>query len=256
MFLVKSCKKKDNVLQSKTIKIGTLHEYRKTESLQILDIEEGFYRISIDFQNKAISVDYLNLLNSSSNSLMDSHIDYASFCPALLGRVMTSLKAQHTIKNNNRFIFCMSKLDHPKESTSLFPDYDSYWHMDFQHNDEFIEKLEVIFLEEIKMRIAKGEKIFSKDKINLKKLKIKTHYQEIIYTERALHIDNENLFSMREKLIGIFNDIKYIKPIDFQREREFRIVFDFYEGDRLLIPIVEKIIIPFEAIDGIQDGVI
>lgn len=255
MFLVKSCKKKDNVLQSKTIKIGTLQEYRKTESLQILDIEEGFYRISIDFQNKAISENFLNLLNSSSNSLMDSYIINLNFYPALLGKVMVSLKAKHTIRNNNRFIFCISKLEDPKESISLFPDYDSYWHMDFQHNDEFIEKLEVIFLEEIKRRIAEGEKIFSKDKINLKKLKIKTHYQEIIYTERALHIDNANLFPMQEKLIGIFNDIKYIKPIDYQKEREFRIVFDFYEGDNLLIPIVEKIIIPFEDLDKIQGEV-
>lgn len=252
MFLVKSCKKKDNVLQSKTIKIGTLHEYRKTESLQILDKEEGFYRISIDFQNKAISLDYLNLLNSSSNSLMDSYIEYLGTYPALLDRKMVSLKARHTIRNNNRFIFCISKLEAPVDSISLFADYDSYWHIDFQHNDEFIEKLKAIFLKEIKKRITEGEKIFSKDRVNLKKLKIKAHYQEIIYTERSLRIDNANLFSMQEKLVGIFNDIKYIKPIDFQNEKEFRIVFDFYEGEKLLTPVVEKIIIPFEDLDKIQ----
>ena len=39
MFLVKSCSQRYNIPNSKTVKIGTLHEYRETESLQILDKE-------------------------------------------------------------------------------------------------------------------------------------------------------------------------------------------------------------------------
>ena len=57
MFLVKSCSQRYNIPNSKTVKIGTLHEYRETESLQILDKEEGFFDILFDIKDKYIETE-------------------------------------------------------------------------------------------------------------------------------------------------------------------------------------------------------
>ena len=62
MFLVKSCSQRYNIPNSKTVKIGTLHEYRETESLQILDKEEGFFDILFDIKDKYVKLIYLTFL--------------------------------------------------------------------------------------------------------------------------------------------------------------------------------------------------
>ena len=49
---------------------------------------------------------------------------------------------------------------------------------------------------------------------------------------------------MQSDLIDIFKNIKYLKPERYNKEYEFRIVFDFYEEGVLLHPIVKSIIIP------------
>lgn len=62
MFLVKSCSQRYNIPNSKTVKIGTLHEYRETESLQILDKEEGFFDILLISKISTLKLIYLTFL--------------------------------------------------------------------------------------------------------------------------------------------------------------------------------------------------
>ena len=62
MFLVKSCSQRYNIPNSKTVKIGTLHEYRETESLQILDKEEGFLISFLISKISTLKLIYLTFL--------------------------------------------------------------------------------------------------------------------------------------------------------------------------------------------------
>lgn len=104
--------------------------------------------------------------------------------------------------------------------------------------------LEITLFDDVKSRINNGEKIFTKQDVNLGNLTIKSHSQDIIYTDRSLYLDNHNIDSMKDKIMDIFRDIKYLKPDGFKKEAEFRIVFDFYENQELLTPLVKSIIIP------------
>ena len=79
MFLVKSCSQRYNIPNSKTVKIGTLHEYRETESLQILDKEEGFFDILFDIKDKYIETDLFNFLNYSHNSHLSAYVKKLHF---------------------------------------------------------------------------------------------------------------------------------------------------------------------------------
>ncbi|MBU1329444.1 MAG: hypothetical protein KJ884_22415 [Gammaproteobacteria bacterium] len=49
MLLAKNCFSKDNLKIRKTIKLGTLYEYRKIESAQIIDKDEGKYFFLLKF---------------------------------------------------------------------------------------------------------------------------------------------------------------------------------------------------------------
>ncbi|WP_151836706.1 hypothetical protein [Acinetobacter johnsonii] len=111
-------------------------------------------------------------------------------------------------------------------------------------------------MNEVKNRIANREKIFTKQDINVGNLTIKSHSQDIIYSDRSLYLDNHNMDSMKDKIIDIFRDIKYLKPDRFKKEAEFRIVFDFYENQELLTPLVKSIIIPDSISDIIKQPII
>lgn len=249
MFLVKSCNRKYNVKNSKTIKIGTLHEYRETESLQILDKEEGFFDIFFDLKDKYIETDLFNFLNYSHNSHLSAHIKYLHLKDNYQNYIRVDYDGKYSWINNNRFIFCISKLNSHEESTTIFPDYDDYWYVSFFKKQQLIKLLEVSLFNEVKNRIANREKIFTKQDINVGNLTIKSHSQDIIYSDRSLYLDNQNMDSMKDKIMDIFRDIKYLKPDRFKKEAEFRIVFDFYENQELLTPLVKSIIIP----DSISD---
>ncbi|ENW15642.1 hypothetical protein L313_2824 [Acinetobacter haemolyticus CIP 64.3 = MTCC 9819] len=244
MFLVKSCSKKFNVSNSKTIKIGTLHEYRETESLQILDKKEGFFNIIVNLKDKYIDINLFNHINKSHDS------DFYTYVKNLSIKDMTpeSVKVDYLVFfnwiNNNRFIFCISKLEKHEDSVSIFSDYDDYWYLSIFKKSIFIKKIELSLFNEIKKLLNNGEKIFTKENIDINNLSIKSYAQDIIYTKRTLYLDNNNIDLEKNNLIGLFDNIKHIKPETFSRENEYRIVFDFYEKDTLLTPVVKSVIIP------------
>lgn len=252
MFLVKSCNQEYNVKNSKTIKIGTLHEYRETESLQIVDKEEGYLHIYFDLHDKYINVNLFNHLNHVHNSDLKADTKFMGFNGRYLNNINITLDAKYTWMNNNRFIFCISKLENHEESINIFPDYDDYWYISYFKKDMIIKKIEESLFKEVKKLTSSGFKIFNKDSINIENLMVKSYSQDIIYTERELFVNNLNIEESENDLIGIFKNIKYIKPEIYSKEKEFRIVFDFYENDVLLTPIVKSITIPESISDIIR----
>lgn len=244
MFLVKSCESRFNVCNSNTIKIGTLHEYRETESQQLLDRKEGFYTISFNIQNQLIDINLFNLLQSPQNSDLAIYMKYSRFQGSYKNYMLATHNAQYEWRNHNRFIFCISHLAKHEDATGIFPDYDDYWYIYTFNKKKFTDILKRRFLHEVKQLLIKGQKIFNKDSVNVNNLSIKCYSQEIMYSDRHLYLDNSNIEKHTKDTIGLFKNIKFIKPIDYSHEKELRIVFDFYDGAELLIPIVKDIIIP------------
>ena len=102
--LVKSCTRKYNVCNSKTLKIGTLHEYRETESEQIADKEEGFL-IFFDIKDKFIDVDLFNHLNNVHNSDLRAYVENLHIKYQQDKYIRIDYRAKYNWVNNNRFIF-------------------------------------------------------------------------------------------------------------------------------------------------------
>ncbi|EHU2405688.1 hypothetical protein LN098_003617 [Acinetobacter baumannii] len=244
MFLVKSCTRKYNVCNSKTLKIGTLHEYRETESEQIADKEEGFFNIFFDIKDKFIDVDLFNHLNNVHNSDLRAYVENLHIKYQQDKYIRIDYRAKYNWVNNNRFIFCISKLNDHEDSKTIFPDYDDYWYVSYFKRERFIEAMEKALLDEIIKKLKSGDQIFQKPIDDPNNLTVKSHYQDILYSDRDLYLDNHNIDSMQSDLIDIFKNIKYLKPERYNKEYEFRIVFDFYEEGVLLHPIVKSIIIP------------
>lgn len=244
MFLVKSCKEKHNIFNSKNLRIGTLLEYRETESEQIADKEEGFFTINLEIQNKFVDIDLFNEINSSKNSFYNVKGNDLKIYYSHEDKVKIDFKAVYNWVNFNRFIFCLSKVEQHEDSTSIFPDYDDYWFINYFTREKLIKSIESALLQEVIINIQNGIQIFQEQVTDLNNLTIKSHFQEIIYSTRTLCINNENIDSMKSNILGLFDDIKFIKPEKYKPENEFRIVFDFYEDDIFLSPIVKNIIIP------------
>lgn len=244
MFLVKSCEKKYNVSQCKTLRIGTLLEYRETESSQIVDKEEGYFELFFDLNDKFIDIDLFNHLNNDHNSNFEANVETLAIGGTSGNSIHVTYHAYYNWSNRNRFIFCISKLDNHESSKTIFPDYDDYWFVSIFKKELFIKALENALFKEVKDKLANGEVIFNKYIEDISKLSIKSHYQEILYKDRDLYLDNDNIDAMHPELMEIFKNIKFIKPDSYKNEYEFRIVFDFYEENLLLNPIIKSIIIP------------
>lgn len=59
---VKNCEKRFNTKQCGTVNIGTLELYRETGEEQIADVEEGFFSLSVDFNDIDVQKSWLIIL--------------------------------------------------------------------------------------------------------------------------------------------------------------------------------------------------
>ncbi|EOJ9631677.1 hypothetical protein NVV55_16215 [Enterobacter hormaechei] len=246
MFLVKSCKQEHNLRVCGTLRIGTLQEYRDTYEQQILDKYEGTYLAHMNLSNIHLPIPLINFLFYSHHSHMSGDIKNLS-----IGK-QSAIFPGHLIiercdsiinySSYNRFIFCISKLDDPNNSKSIFKDYDSMWHFRYENLISYAHIIAFCLFKEISKKLEIGEKIFTK-KTPITDLKVKFKTQEILYTERSCIIDNRMIHTDIDSVVQIFNSIKFIKPKQFEKEKELRIVFDFFDGDELLYPVIKSIII-------------
>ncbi|WP_220384321.1 hypothetical protein, partial [Klebsiella pneumoniae] len=83
---------------------------------------------------------------------------------------------------------------------------------------------------------------------NPSKITVRSYTQDIIYQTRDLYLGNKDIDAMSETLISLFENVKFIKPVEFKKEKEVRFVFDFfYDGD-IVFPQVNSLIVPAAGI--------
>ncbi|WP_227678809.1 hypothetical protein [Psychrobacter faecalis] len=174
-----------------------MQEYRETESLQILDKEEGFFDIIFDIKDKYIETELFNFLNYSHNSYLSAKVNLLSIEGSYQNYTRVTYDAEYRWVNNNCFIFCISKLENHEESRSIFPDYDDYWYISLFKKHQLMKSLENAIFKNVKQRIMDGEKVFQKTNVDPNKLTIKSHSQDILYSNRSLYLDNNNLDSKK-----------------------------------------------------------
>lgn len=261
MLLAKSCERAYNV-KNGTLKLGSLHEYRETEKEQIADKEEGLLRYNIKFDGDVKIPN--RIFNTLSGGAMQSgrqqgvrfpgtsdlHIDHLQIVEA---------DGEHTTLRNstakvvraapNCFIYCMSKVRRMRDAYDIFPDYDDSWYIREQNTLKFAVAIGKELLNTIRHEHTQGNFITPKE-IDPRKLKVYLNHGEILYTDRELHITNQNILLL-EEFFEKMNTMAFIKPpIPFIKEKEYRFQYTIMADGYTIPPLKNSMIISSETLQN------
>ena len=260
MLLAKNCFKKDNLKSRKTIKLGTLYEYRKIESAQIVDKDEGKYSFLLKFDGEVqldrrlfgllfqgiIGLDGDDLLPAIPGG-MSAQIVTLDMCE--FASDFVTVKDSSAIVHRdapNSFIFCMSEVRKLRDAVGLFPDYDDCWYM----NATSAQLLAGVLARLLRSRIISGRA--SGDHIidpNFKSddLSVYCRHQLVYYLDRSVHISGNSEFTSGH-FIKTMRDMAFVKPPSFSKEKEYRYSFTIVVGDKIFVPLVDNVILNAEML--------
>ncbi|HCT7986772.1 TPA: hypothetical protein OT855_003689 [Serratia liquefaciens] len=253
MILVKSCSKEFNVLESNTIRVGSLLEYRETEKKEILDNEEGFYSMTFDLNNFKMPLSEFNLINTNEEhhgEMNASMITFGRFDDKYVHNL--TLKADFNFEDLNTFVFCMSLVDSIDEAERIFKDYDDYWFFDYSNLNTFVEDVKMALHTALTAQ-SKPEnpsflnRIEQPVHITTDNLEISVIAQEIIYMDRSIIFNNESYTKSSKLCFEILKGKKFIKPISFHKEKEFRLAFECKCNGEPVFPKIKSIVIPING---------
>lgn len=262
MLLAKNCFTKDNLKTRKTIKLGTLYEYRKIESAQIVDKGEGKYSFLLKFDGVVdIERRWFSLMFQGMIKLgEDEH--YPRIPGAFNGLIhnleMVGVNEQIIkVRNSsvsihrealNGFIFCMSEVRKLRDAIGIFPDYDDCWYMTATKAHNLGVALSELLWERITSGRHSGNHIVDPD-ISLQDLSIYCRHEPVSYLGREIHISDASVFTADYVMRKIW-DMAFVKPPSFLAEKEYRFSFTIVAGDKILIPTVDNVILNAEELVG------
>ena len=263
MLLAKSCHKKDHIKTRKTLRIGTLHEYRKTETQEIADKDEGMYKYSISFDGTMeIPNHWFNTFFDGFMGLPHTEENAPINFPGTIEFEIKSLKiisteADHVViqdavakfKRNalNAFIFCVSLVEEKNDCIDIFPHYDAYWYVDLHRREELGIAIGKLLLKKIIEEHAKGNHLIPKD-TPMDNLQIMIVQSKVSYLPRSMHFNSANKNSI-EELIDKMQLMSFIKTPNFEHEKEYRFHFTILtEQGQIVVPSVFDVILDAESI--------
>ncbi|MBI6945731.1 hypothetical protein [Pseudomonas koreensis] len=260
MLLAKNCFAKDNLKTRKTIKLGTLYEYRKIESAQIVDNGEGKYSFLLKFDGIVeIERHWFSLMFQGAIGLgNDEHY------PRIPGAMSAAIHNLETVGGNeqiirvrnssasvhrealNGFIFCMSQVRKMKDAVGLFPDYDDCWYMTAAKAHNLGVELSTLLRDRIFSGRESGNHVVDPS-IPLANLSIHCRHEPVSYLGREIHISDTSVFTVGHFMQKIW-DMSFVNPPSFLKEKEYRFSFTIVVGDKILIPIVDNVILSAEKL--------
>lgn len=239
MYLVKSCYQRDNIRIRKTIKIGTLTEYRDTEDEQIADRHEGSISLFFDLNNFHMPIPLHNQINTFSHASSNFHLKELQLRPnPLFSNHLYAKKysAESSLVKLNRYIFCISALQNALMCQDIFKEYDDFWYFNSDRIKLFGDIISTAILKEINNRTNNNEELFTTS-IKGKPLNLRWYANRIVYTQRDIEIDNLRLYKNQDEIRYYLSEGHMVKPKSFQHEQEFRFVFDIYCNGTLVHPL-------------------
>lgn len=257
MYLTKSCYEKDHIQRRKTVRLGSLHEYRATEDEQIADPHEGKLGFELNFEGTVTISKY------SYGILFKRAIDIAGSAGLSDGmalnikigiqelNVISVSDDAVTIRDSsveihqeahNCFIFCMSSVGRKEDAAVIFPKYNAYWHIKETQHHEFGVALAKTLGGQVGYEHSVGNFILP-ESTDMGNLKMSLQREKVQYLPRSLDINNNNVYNLDETL----KQLQYpalIKPAGlFESEKEFRYIFTFHSNGLVIPPIKNSIIL-------------
>lgn len=259
MLLAKSCKPEHNIKTGRTIRIGSLNEYRTTENIQIADRGEGTLKFSLNFDGEVeIPIRYFNLINGGAiHIIQDGHgftdenfpgntlchwerLEYKSGRAGFITLIDSS--AIITRKAFNSFVFCMSSVRDEAECKNMFSDYSDCWSIRQETAEYWLRGVNHLLHKRIIHEHHQGNFITPKE-IPPEDLVMVVTHSPIIYQPREIHINNTNSNNF-EGVISSLERITFTKPEHpFSKEKEYRFEFIITHNGSIIEPSVNSIIL-------------
>lgn len=246
MYLVKSCQSVFNPLNGRTIRIGSIDEYRLTEIEEIADEGEATFGFTVELKKTDIPMELFDALQSGAGMLNDTEITLWSGIRQSRvvkgGMHIGEMKSRHLWRGRNCLAFCMSGLNSHEEASTLFRNYDDYWYFEEscqEHIGELIRQQV-----ESKLRQDMLESGNSKSLMRLENFTCQLKVQQVIYSNRHVEINNYNPGARGLVFLNeVIHNYRYLKPQSFSHEKEIRFLFECFDGEELIFPQFKSIII-------------
>lgn len=251
VLLGKSCTKANNI-KNGTIKLGTLHEYRSTENLEILDRKEGMLSFFLKFDgNVRVNSKWLDSMTESICFIETPMANLPGLVRSKINFKVTGIEKEHVTLTDssatiyrealNTFVFCISSVMEKHECVGMFKGYDDYWYLNQSSAQEFGLRLCDILLTYIVDQHDEGNYILPKE-TNLQNLEIKLRGGLVYYVAREIHITGDGDIAL-EKFRSTVMHMAFIKPEEFQHEKEFRFELTAVVDGMIVEPVVKFVIL-------------
>lgn len=259
MLLAKSCKPEHNIKTSKTIRVGSLNEYRTTENLQIADKGEGTITFSLHFDGEVeVPIRFYNLISGAASQIIqdgyavpDHSFPGHSHCYWEHERyqirrngfiTLIDSSAIITRKAFNSFVFCMSEVRDELECKNMFEDYSDSWLVPKERAEYWLRGVNYLLHKRIKEEHDLGNYITPKG-IPPEELVMRVAHRPVTYQPRDIRINNQNPHNF-EEVINSLAHISFTKPEDpFAKEKEYRFEFIITHKGAVIEPSVNSIIL-------------
>jgi hypothetical protein len=247
MKLYKFCSPEHNISKGAQIRLGSLYSYRSIESDYLRDESEGRYSFYIDFPEQ-ITLDrrWMNLLFQGALAIGDP-LPMPKFQGSTSVGFETLSIVKHdsesvTVKNtravvhrevSDGLIFCMSMMDDAAENP--FPNYDDSWSIPFENASNFSLRLADLIMHQMPLSEIHPS-IFETHSMGLiRNMTIQIKHRPIIYGDRVLVVRPNKIPSI-DVLIERMDDIAFVKPEKYSKEKEYRFLFAVVDNQRQYAP--------------------
>jgi hypothetical protein len=226
----------------KTLRLGSLLEYRVTEEKSIKDFREGKFDLEVRIP-KPIWVradQFSGFFPSYSNSKFPPYFSWdprglhssSSVNYQIHGdRILLSGGGSQSWMFPNSYVFSMTMSD---SLQSKFPQYDASWGIDFHDADTFSDLLR----QQLQKEVFVNEEVLGQclsENYDRTKLTVSVLHAPVEYGPNFVELNDLGPEGY-EKMFSAYWRMPFTKPIDFEHEEEYRfLVTILYEGTPLPI---------------------
>lgn len=225
MPLYKHCHLKHNIKQGwNTLRLGTLHSFRKHEDARLRDEGEGKFRYEIAFpQRTAVSPQWLQQFDIGDGGEVD--VGQLIFTPSGVQVDRINLMGS----SHNCWIFCVSTKS--SGAGGISENYDSSWEISGDKVELFGRYLAAVLFDHITFDDL-PQWLTSRLGIKeiLSRLSIRIMHKAVEYGSRAFPITNESEAPV-SKIVEWRASVPFRKPSGFSHEAEYRFTYTLLFDD-------------------------
>lgn len=253
--IIKHCKEDHLPATGRTIRIGSLYEYRGIENRFIQDSGEGTFSLLVNFSEPTVS-SLANLRSATLGTIpaVTGEQLYCSNYTIFQGARTTGtvsghtqrLKIEHSCDGNVKasgslhiaseiadcYILCFTYNDE-NTRTIQDPAYNSFWTLPKENIFNISDLISCYLANEFKMGRcftrnhigSMGIPPFTLPRIDDFSFGIRHSVHDIIYRERLININETLLDENVYEITNYIDNSPLIKPLKFRREREVRFIF-------------------------------